>query len=101
MVVDVNEIYNEFSTGMPDPTGIRDFVRMVYLRSGGQLKYLTLFGRASFDFRNIKGYGQNFVPTYETFEDPQYELSFCTDDYLRIDGRQRRRQLRRSCRHWV
>ena len=82
VVVDVNEIYNEFSTGVPDPTGIRDFVRMVYLRSGGNLKYLTLFGRASFDFRNIKGVGHNFVPCYETLDKPEYELSFCTDDYF-------------------
>ena len=82
IVVDVNEIYNEFSTGTPDPTGIRDFVRMVYRRSSGQLKYLTLFGRASFDFRNIHGYGQNYVPTYETMDDPQYELSFATDDFF-------------------
>ena len=84
IVVDVNEIYNEFSTGTPDPTGIRDFVRMVYRRSSGQLKYLTLFGRASFDFRNIKGIGQNYVPTYETLEDPQYELSFASDDFFAL-----------------
>lgn len=82
IVVDVNEIYNEFSTGTPDPSGIRDFVRMVYRRSSGRLKYLTLFGRASFDFRNIKGIGQNYVPTYETMENPQYELSFCADDFF-------------------
>ena len=82
VVVDVNEIYNEFSTGTPDPTGIRDFVRMVYRRSAGNLKYLTLFGRASFDFRNIKGIGKNFVPCYETLEQPEYELSFCTDDFF-------------------
>ena len=81
-VVVVEEIYNEFSTGTPDPTAIRDFVRMVYQRSAGNLKYLTLFGRASFDFRNIKGMGQNFVPTYETMSHPEYELSFCTDDYF-------------------
>lgn len=82
IVVDVTEIYNEFSTGIPDPTGIRDFVRMVYLRSSGNLRYLTLFGRASFDYRNINGVGQNFVPCYETLSDPEYELSFCTDDYF-------------------
>ena len=82
VVVDVNEIYNEFSTGTPDPTAIRDFVRMVYRRSSGNLKYLTLFGRASADFRNIMGYGQNYVPCYETMADPQHELSFCTDDYF-------------------
>ena len=84
LVVDVNEIYNEFSTGTPDPSGIRDFVRMVYRRSQGRLKYLTLFGRASFDFRNINGYGQNHVPTYETMEEPHRELSFCTDDFFAL-----------------
>ena len=84
VVVDVEQIYNEFSSGTPDPSGIRDFVRMVYLRSSGQLKYLTLFGRASFDFRDINGYGQQFVPTYETFENPYHELSFATDDFFAL-----------------
>ena len=84
IVVNVNEIYNEFSTGTPDPSGIRDFVRMVYRRSSGKLKYLTLFGRASFDFRDIKGYGQNYVPTYETFEQPNWELSFAADDFFAL-----------------
>lgn len=87
VVVDVNEIYNEFSTGVPDPTGIRDFVRMVYRRSAGNLKYLTLFGRASYDFRNLSGTSKNFVPCYETINRPEYELSFCTDDYFGLmDG---------------
>lgn len=86
IVVDVNEIYNEFSTGIPDPTGIRDFVRMVYRRSAGNLRYLTLFGRASFDYRNINGVGQNYVPCYETLDQPEYELSFCTDDYYGLMG---------------
>ena len=84
LVAEVGEIYNEFSTGTPDPTAIRDFVRMVYRRSAGNLKYLTLFGRASSDFRDIMGYGQNYVPTYETMDDPHYELSFCTDDYFAL-----------------
>ena len=82
VVVDVNQIYNEFSTGTCDPSGIRDFVRMVYLRSSGQLKYLTLFGRASFDFRNLLGYGQHFLPCYEEKDSSYYELSFCTDDFF-------------------
>ena len=82
VVVDVNEIANEFATGTPDPSGIRDFIRMVYYRSGGHLKYITLFGKASADFRDIEGYGHNFVPTYETMVLPfSHEKSFCSDDY--------------------
>lgn len=84
VVVDVNEIYNEFSTGIPDPTGVRDFIRMVYYRSAGNLKYVTLFGRASFDSRDLKGYGLNLVPCYEQMEDPNHEVSFCTDDYYAL-----------------
>ena len=84
VVVDVNEIYNEFSTGRPEPTGIRDFVRMVYERSGGRLKYLTLFGRSSFDFRNLLGAGTDFIPCYENKDNPHAEVSFCTDDYFAL-----------------
>lgn len=84
VVVDVNEIYNEFSTGIPDPSGIRDFIRMVYRRSAGKLKYVTLFGRASFDFRDLKGYSLNLVPCYESKVQPYHETSFCTDDYFGI-----------------
>lgn len=87
VVVDVDEIANEFASGTPDPTGIRDFVRMVYYRSAGQLKYVTLFGKASADFRDLKGYGQNFVPTYEALEKPfSQENSFCSDDYFVLMG---------------
>ena len=84
VLVDVNEIYNEFSTGRPEPTGIRDFVRMVYRRSGGRLKYLTLFGRSSFDFRDILGAGKDFVPCYETMNEPHNQVSFCADDYYAL-----------------
>ncbi len=80
-VVDVKEIYNEFSTGTPDPSGIRDFIRMVYHRSAGNLKYVTLFGRASFDYRDIKGSHLNLVPCFEMKEKSNHEISFCTDDF--------------------
>lgn len=82
LVVDVNEIYNEFSTGVPDPSGMRDFIRMVYLRSEGRLKYVTLFGRPSFDYRNLKGSDLNLVPCYEQADRSFREVSFGTDDYF-------------------
>ena len=50
-VVDVRQIYNEFSSGSPDPTAIRNFVKMFYDRAGSDLtkrpRYLLLFGGAS------------------------------------------------------
>src|SRR5690606_11602552 len=35
LVVPVEQIWHEFSAGRPDPTAIRDFVKMFYDRSGG------------------------------------------------------------------
>ena len=85
VIVDVNEIYNEFSTGMMDPTALRDLIRMLYLRSEGQLKYVLLLGKGTHDFRNLKGVGNNYVPTYENSYNPCSETgSMCTDDYYAL-----------------
>lgn len=80
-VANVKEIYNEFSTGTPDPSGVRDFIRMVYFRNPGGLKFVTLFGRASFDYRNLKGFDRNFVPCYED-QDSKTDMSNGTDDFF-------------------
>ncbi|MCR5013648.1 MAG: type IX secretion system sortase PorU [Bacteroidales bacterium] len=85
LVVDINEIYNEFGTGTHDPTAMRDFIRMVYLRSEGRLRYVLLMGKGTHDYRDIKGFGNNYVPTYENTDKPWYEVgSICTDDYFAI-----------------
>jgi hypothetical protein len=83
LVVNIDEIYNEFSSGSCDITGIRDFIRMVYSRSVHNLKYVLLFGKASFDYRNIKGHGNNFVPCYEFPRLVYHQVqSMCSDDYF-------------------
>ena len=85
VLVDVKEIFNEFGTGVPDPTAIRDFIRMVYLRSQGNLKYVLLMGKGTHDFRRIKGVDNNFVPTYQSEATPQLEVySICSDDYFAL-----------------
>lgn len=85
VLADVGEIYNEFGTGIQDPTAIRDFIRMVYLRSHGNLQYVLLMGKGTHDFRRIKGVDNNFVPTYQIASDPQLEVySMCSDDYYAL-----------------
>ncbi len=84
-LVDIDAVYNEFGTGAPDPTALRDFIRMVYLRSGKQLKYVLLMGKGTHDYRDIKGRHNNFVPTFELLENPLHEVySLCTDDYFAL-----------------
>lgn len=85
VVADVAEIYNEFGTGTPDPTAMRDFIRMLYQRSNGQMKYVLLLGKGTHDYRRIKGIDNNFVPTYETEMYAYQEVtSMCSDDYFAL-----------------
>jgi hypothetical protein len=78
----VESIYNEFSSGKPDPTAIRNFARMVYQR-GNQLQYLLLMGDGSYDHRNINKLGNNFIPTFQRDAyNPLY--AFPSDDYYGI-----------------
>lgn len=85
VLVDVDEVFNEFSTGAMDPTALRDMIRMVYLRSDKRLKYVLLLGKGTHDYRNIKKIYNNFVPTYENATNPCSEVgSMCTDDYFAL-----------------
>ncbi len=81
-LVNIFEIYNEFSSGSKDPTAIRDFARMLYTRNT-RFRYLLLLGDASYDYRFInKKYGdQDFVPTYQTNESLNPILAYPSDDY--------------------
>ena len=83
----VNEILNEFSGGLLDPTAIRNFLKYAY--ENWQIKpfYVLLFGDGDYDYYNVEGYNQNFVPVYETVESLDELTSHPMDDYYgRIVG---------------
>ncbi len=82
-VVTADEVYNEFSSGAKNATGIRNFVKMLYDR-GDKLKYVLLFGDGSFDNRNIRPEIKNFIPTYQSEESLIPVASFVSDDYFAI-----------------
>ncbi len=77
------KIYNEFSSGSQDITAIRDFVKMVYDKSdaGKELKYLLLFGDASYDYKDRLSDNTNFVPCWESTKSLNIVTSVATDDY--------------------
>ena len=83
-VVTTEEIFNEFSSGSRDVTAIRNYVRYLYHRSDNpkKLKYLLLMGRGSFDHRDIKGRGLNFVPIYQSRNSIHPLYTYGSDDYL-------------------
>ena len=85
-VVAPEMIYNEFSGGLPDPSGLRNYFRMCYDRgkqSGkNTLKYILLLGDGSFDNRNILGKNMNKLPTFQSENSLSPTESFVTDDFF-------------------
>ncbi len=82
-VCNIEEIYNEFSSGKQDVSAVRDFIKMVYDRGTTKtLKYALLFGCGTYDYKNIKGLGGNYVPTYESRESLSDVYSYCSDDFF-------------------
>lgn len=77
------KIYNEFSSGTHDVTAIRDFVKHIYDQSdaGKELKYLLLFGDASYDYKNRLPDNTNFVPCWESVYSLNTISSIASDDY--------------------
>ena len=80
-VVYIDEIYNEFSSGSLDVSAIRNFVRMVYEKSSN-LKYVLLLGRGTNDYKNVEGYGGNFLPPYEATNSVSEIQAYVSDDYF-------------------
>lgn len=91
LVVTTEEVYNEFSSGVPDISAIRNFMKMFYDRadnSDQMPKYLLLFGNGTYDNKDILGYGGNLIPTFQTKESLNYSSSWISDDFfgLLADG---------------
>ncbi len=84
-VVNIQEIYNEFSGGSQDITAIKDFLRMFYIKASSPAlapKIALFFGRASFDYKYRQNPNTNYIPTFESAESFSPTLSYCSDDYF-------------------
>ena len=88
-VVTPEAIYNEFSSGTPDATAYRRFMKMFYDRQTSEAdapKYLLLFGDGSFDNRKLTSAWKsvdmsNMLLTYQT-ENSLSSQSYVIDDYF-------------------
>jgi len=81
-IVNIEQVFNEFSSGKVDISAVRDFARMLYLRDNNTFRYLLLFGDASYDFKNRLENNNNWIPIYESYESLHPIYSYSSDDYL-------------------
>lgn len=80
LVATTEEVFNEFSSGSQDPSAIRDLAKYYY--DQGTLKNLLLFGKCSYDFKDIKTNNKNFVPTYPSRNSLHPLKTYSSDDYF-------------------
>lgn len=93
-VVSIESIYQEFSSGKQDVAAIRNFIKYVYQNASNvsnRVKYVNLFGDASYDYKNRLSDNTNIVPVFHGFNPLASEtnnisnfslyLSFMSDDF--------------------
>ncbi|WP_323789319.1 type IX secretion system sortase PorU [Psychroserpens sp.] len=83
-VITLEQIYLEFSSGNQDIGAIRNMVRYVYHNASSpenRLKYLCMFGDASFDPKNRIPNNTNIVPTWFSYNSFSLTSSFVSDDF--------------------
>ena len=90
-VVNLPQIYNEFSGGIADVTAIRNFIRHIYRKSLNnnvpKLKYLLLFGKGTYDnVHAATAENPCYVPTWQSESSLNPASSFVSDDYFGLLG---------------
>ena len=84
-VVTLEKIYNEFSSGNQDIAAIRNFVKYIYFNASDEsrrIKYLCLFGDASFDYKDRISQNTNIVPSWHSLNSYSLTSSYVSDDFF-------------------
>ncbi|MDE2721966.1 MAG: C25 family cysteine peptidase, partial [Gemmatimonadota bacterium] len=88
LVVNVADVYDEFSFGQVDAEAIRGFVQYGFHTWAQRPVYVLLFGEFSFDYRNLFGQTRiarhNLVPGMP-FQSPNRGLAFTDEFFGRVD----------------
>ena len=81
-ITNINDIYNQFSSGNQDISSIRNFIKYIYNISSKKLKYVILFGDCSYDYKFRVPNNTNFIPIYQSYNSSNNIYSFSSDDYF-------------------
>lgn len=63
MVVDVEDIYDEFNSGNPSPYAVRAFLTWARTKWRTPPRYVVLAGEGTYDYKDVEGFGDNLIPT--------------------------------------
>ena len=84
-VITLESIYQEFSSGKQDIAAIRNCIKYIYENASSldkKIKYVNLFGDASFDYKNRTPNNSNIVPIYHALNSNTIgEASYASDDF--------------------
>ena len=89
-IVPADELYNEFSSGTPDATAYRRYMKMLYDRAESDAdmpRYLLMFGDGAWDNRMLSSdwrslSPEDFLLCYESENSFSQFYSYVTDDYF-------------------
>ena len=85
-VAKLSQVYNEFGSGKPDISAIRDLMKMLYDLAGTDTalmpRYLLLMGDGSYDPKGRIANGNNFVSTYQSYESISMTETYTSDDFF-------------------
>ncbi len=84
-VITTESIYQEFSSGKQDIAAIRNCIKYIYDNASSaekRIKYVNLFGDASYDYKDRISNNGNIVPIYLSLKsNTSGEASFASDDF--------------------
>jgi len=85
-VIPLETIYPEFSSGKQDIAAIRNCIKYIYENASApqkRVKYVNMFGDASYDYKNRIPNNTNIVPIYHALNSNSTgESSFASDDFF-------------------
>ncbi len=82
MVIPLETMYNEFNSGVTDPTAIRDFLAWAMEHWSVPPRYVLFLGDGHFDYRNHSTTESSMVPVWETENSVNRIASYVSDDYF-------------------
>ena len=80
-VADIDQIFNEFSCGMQDVSGLRNFIKYAYNNWTIKPENVLLLGDGTYDYKNIEGNNNNYIIPWETENYLNQIDSYPMDDF--------------------